>query len=109
VLKKQSLTVPAVSGNFMESIMENLTVKTTENGDVVVGYDYYNWTDHSTNHIEMRYTSIGRMVCRVFNNGQTQQVCEGLAVRGPTLMLSGSLEETIRKTLRDHRSAVPGT
>ena len=79
--------------------MENLTITTTENGDVVVGYDYYDWTDNSTNHIEKRYTSIGHYVYRVFNNGRTEQICEGLAATGPTLMLSGSLEETIRKTL----------
>ena len=78
--------------------MENLTITTTENGAVVVCYDYYDWTNDSTNHVEQLYTSIGRYVYRV-GNTCTSQTCEGLSTTGPTLMLSGSLEETIRKTL----------
>lgn len=80
--------------------MENFTITTIENGDVAVACQYYDWTSDSYVKSVERYTEIGRYVYRVCDNGSTAQICEGLRATGPTLMLSGSLEETIRKTLR---------
>lgn len=79
--------------------MENLTITTLENDDVVVSYDYRVWEDNSVEHVELKFTTVGSYVFRICDNGSLHQVCEGLAFTGPTLMLSGSLENTLKKTL----------
>lgn len=79
--------------------MENVTITTKEFGVVQVSYDCFDWIDDTKYHLEKSFTSDGSYVYQIFDNGKTKRVCERLAQAGPALMVSGSLEETIRKTL----------
>lgn len=84
--------------------MSEYTFKTLDNGDVEVTRTYEvhdSLTESETVTDQRLYREIGAYVYRVYPNGTTGQVCDGLASRGNALPSSGNgdLEKLLRAEL----------
>jgi hypothetical protein len=83
-----------------------IKISSLENGSVLVVIRYtpdpISADDYPDEIIrEEIYTRAGHYVHRILPSGRTEQVCEGLQPRGPTLMImpGQKLEDVIRETL----------
>lgn len=72
-------------------------ITTLENGDLLVEQEYFDGQDMAT--LTRTFTTRGNHVYQVWPNGATQQVCNGLSLRGYTLQCHGNLEDTIRANI----------
>lgn len=77
--------------------MTKTTITALENGDVRVQQEFFDGDGMAVR--DRTFTVIGHYVHQVFPNGATQQVCEGLRLRGPTLMAGDDLGATIRAAI----------
>lgn len=82
-----------------------MTATVARNGNAVeLRYSYYDASAGETVQVEKTFISRGAYAYQVFDSGRTEQVCEGLLPTGPTLKLSGSLEETVRNAFAATRA-----
>jgi hypothetical protein len=88
----------ALNGSAQNRSSKMTTITTLANGDVRVQQPFFNGEEMDT--FDRTFTVIGAYVYQVNPNGTTSQICEGLQLRGATLMAGNDLAATIHAALK---------